>query len=344
MNEKTQEKIAAILEVFGIYVVGQLVGFILAKVLGIPLRNPLTDLTLQTTSPEMRQITMQLLGVIFMQYAGWFILIFPVGWWYRRRKPKQYGLTLSSKPLKFYLFAGVVLFAFSELPTQILTLLNSSYSLGEQIAWRETIYQISWNNLEFWLLMAVGSFGLIPILEELFYRGYVQTRLEEDLGAPTAILAATVLFAFSHSQYYILNAYNIGTLATIIFSSIAYGYLFYRTRSLLITIIPHILVNIPVKGDFQWVLPVVMLFICILAWKEIYKYLSDFIQFIRDTPHKWHTVAVVVIVAMFAIAFALLEDVVLLLGIVFFVVALVLEWLDKRRIKTKPASIMPDAV
>lgn len=334
MNEITQKKAAAILEVFGIYAAGQLVAFILATILGIPLYNPITDLTAQSTPPELQQITLKLLGVLFVQYAGWFIPIFFVGWWYRQRKPKQYGLTLSSLPLKFYIVAGVILFSFSELPTQILSLLNTLYPLGEQTAWREAIYQISWNSLEFWLLMAVGSFGLIPILEELFYRGYVQTRLEEDFGAPTAILATTVLFALSHSQYYILNAYNLGMLAAIIFSTIAFGYLFYRTRSLLITIIPHILINIPVKGVLQWVLPVLMLIVCILAWKEIYKYISDFMQFIRDMPHKWQSMAVIVLFALFAIGYALFGDIFILLGIIFFLAALVLEWLDKRRTKS----------
>jgi uncharacterized membrane protein YkvI len=102
----------------------------------------------------------------------------------------------------------------------------------------------------------------------------------------------------------------------------------------LVTIIPHILVNIPVKGAAQWVLLVAMLLICILAWKEIYKYLSDFMRFIRDMPHKWQNVIIVVVVAMFAIGFALFGDIFILLGIVFFLAALVLEWLDKRRARS----------
>jgi hypothetical protein len=101
-----------------------------------------------------------------------------------------------------------------------------------------------------------------------------------------------------------------------------------------VTIIPHILINIPVKGVTQWVLPILMLFVCILARKEIYKYLSDFIQDIRGIPHKWQTTAAIVGVALFAVGFSLLGDIVILLGIVFFVASLVLEWLEKRRIKT----------
>jgi hypothetical protein len=96
MNTITQKKIAAILEVFGIYAAGQLIAFVLATALGTPLYNPISDMTVQSTPLELRQITLRLLGVLFVQYAGWFIPIFLVGWWYRRRKPKQYGLTLSS--------------------------------------------------------------------------------------------------------------------------------------------------------------------------------------------------------------------------------------------------------
>ena len=337
MNAATQRKAAALLEVFGIYAAGQLVAFILAKLLGIPLYNPITDLTAQSTPLEFRQITLKLLGVLFVQYAGWFIPILLTGWWYRRRTLKRYGLTLSSLPLKYYLVGGVILLSFSELPTQILSLLQSIYPLGEQAAWREALYSLNWNSLEFWLLMAVGSFGLIPLLEELFYRGYIQTRLEEDFGAPTAIVATAVLFSLSHSQYYLLNAYNLGMLAAIFFSTLAWGYLFHRTRSLLITIIPHILVNLPVKGVLQWVLPVAMLLVCIFAWKEIYKYLSDFMQLLKDMPQKWQAAAVVLVVGLFAVGYALFGDIFILLGILFFLAALLLEWLDKRRARSQAA-------
>ena len=83
----------------------------------------------------------------------------------------------------------------------------------------------------------------------------------------------------------------------------------------------------------MWVLPVIMLLVCNLAWKEIYRFLADFRQFVPSISRKRQTIAIIVAVAMFAIGNALLGEVVILLGIVFFVAALVLEWLDKRRTK-----------
>jgi hypothetical protein len=74
MNVITQRKVAAILEVFGIYAAGQLLAFILANILGIPLYNPITDLTIHGSNntinpPELQQITLKLLGVLFLLAA-----------------------------------------------------------------------------------------------------------------------------------------------------------------------------------------------------------------------------------------------------------------------------------
>jgi hypothetical protein len=209
--------------------------------------------------------------------------------------------------------------------------------MGEQVAWREAIYQLDWTTPAFWLFMAVGSYALIPILEELFYRGYIQTRLEEDFGAPVAILATAFLFFLSHSQYYILNAFNIGMILTGIFSAIAYGYLFYRTRSLLVTIIAHALVNIPVRGIGLWVEVAVMIIVIVLARREIFRALADFWSLLRSISHVWQAPGVVALCGLFAVAFASFGDIMILVGIVLFIAAMVLEWQEKRRAKSQVA-------
>jgi membrane protease YdiL (CAAX protease family) len=207
-QNKTWLKATAVLEVMGIYVVGQTLGMVLFAILGslinIPLKNPMLELTASATQSDLLRITWHLFVLLLCQYGGWMILIFPIGWWYRRRTPTQYGLTLAGKSLSFYLKTGVVLFAVAEILTMLLTALNTLVPMGEQIAWREAMQQLDWNTPAFWLFTAVGSYGLVAIMEEIFYRGYVQTRLEEDFGAPVAILATAFLFTLSHSQYYII--------------------------------------------------------------------------------------------------------------------------------------------
>jgi membrane protease YdiL (CAAX protease family) len=334
-------KVSAILEVMGVYVVGQTLGMVLFAILGslinIPLKNPLLELTASATQSDLLRITWQLLVLLLCQYGGWMGLVFAVGWWYRRRTPAQYGLTMAGKSLGFYLKTGVVLFVVAELFTKLLSVLDELIPMGEQAAWREAVYQLDWTTPAFWLFMAVGSYGLIPILEELFYRGYIQTRLEEDFGAPVAILATAFLFFLSHSQYYILNAFNIGMILTGIFSAIAYGYIFYRTRSLLVTIIAHALVNIPIRGIGLWLEVAAMIIIIFLARRDIYRALVEFWSLLRSIPHFWQATGVVVLCGLFAVAFASFGDIMILVGIVLFIAAMVLEWLEKRRAKSQVA-------
>ena len=227
----------------------------------------------------------------------------------------------------------MVVFGVAELITKLLSLLDTLIPMGEQIAWREAMYKLNWSTPAFWLFMAVGSYGLVPILEELFYRGYVQTRLEEDFGAPVAILATAFLFALSHSQYLILNPFNIGMLLSTIFGALVWGYIFYRTRSLLVTIIAHAIVNIPIRGIGLWVEIVAMLIVIIIARREIVRALADGWSLLRSIPRGWQAVGIVALFGLFAVAFALLGDVVSLAGIAFFIAALVLIGIEKRRAK-----------
>jgi membrane protease YdiL (CAAX protease family) len=338
-QNKTRLKTAAVLEVMGVYVVGQVFGMVLFALLGslinIPLKNPLLDITASATQSDLLRIAWQLLVLLLCQYAGWMGLAFAIGWWYRRRTPAQYGLTMAGKSLGFYLKTGVVLFAVAEIFTMLLSALNTLVPMGEQIAWREALYKLDWTTPAFWLFMAVGSYGLIPILEELFYRGYIQTRLEEDFGPAVAILATAFLFFLSHSQYYILNAFNIGMIVTGIFSAIAYGYIFYRTRSLLVTIIAHAIVNIPIRGIGLWVEIAAMMIVVIFARREIFRALVDFWSLLHSISHFWQAAGVVVLCGLFAVAFALLGDIMILVGVVLFIAALALEWLEKRQVKSQ---------
>jgi hypothetical protein len=197
------------------------------------------------------------------------------------------------------------------------------------------MYKLDWTTPSFWLFMAVGSFGLIPILEELFYRGYIQTRLEEDFGAPVAILATAFLFALSHSQYLILNPFNIGMILSTIFGALVWGYIFYRTRSLLVTILAHAIVNIPIRGISLWVEIGAMLVVLFIARREIARALADGWSMLRSLSRVWQTVGIVALFGLFAVALALLGDIVSLAGVALFIAAMVLIGIEKRRAKSQ---------
>lgn len=327
-----RRQVAALLEVLGVYCGGQLLGVLLASLVGVELRNPLQDVTATTTPAQLGTIAVDLFVILFFQYAGWLLLAFAIGWWHRRRKPAQYGISTGGRSVPVLIGLGVVLFSFSELPAKILEVVAQSVDLGPGVPWREAIFEMSWSSPQFWALMFVGSFGLIPILEELFYRGYCQTRLEEDFGAPAAILGTAALFSFSHSQYLTLSPLNLSTMAALVFGAIVWGYAFYRTRSLLVVMVAHALVNLPLYGIWVWIAPVAMLAVLLLARKVLAAELPEARAVFSQRGRAPLAGLLFVMLGLFAVGMVTpgISDYLFLLGLLFLVVALVLHWLEKR--------------
>lgn len=259
------KRIAALLEVLGVYLAGQLVMSLLVRGLGIPLVNPLTNLTAGATGAELLTATRQLLGLLALQYVGWFLLIVPVNWWHRRRRPADYGLTRAGRPWRWLLLAGLATAALAQWPTRSVELVNALTPLGDTAPWRQAIFDMSWTRWQFWLFSAVGSFAFIPVVEELFYRGYCQRRLAEDWGDGAAIVGVACLFTFSHGQYLVANAYNAAMVASVLVSAVGFGVVFAWTRSLVPSIAAHVVINVPMTPPWQAVVLAALVIGAVLA-------------------------------------------------------------------------------
>jgi hypothetical protein len=118
---------------------------------------------------------------------------------------------------------------------------------------------MSWQQWEFWLFSAVGSFVLVPILEELFFRGYCQRRLAEEWGDGPAILGAACLFTLQHAQYHAPNLYNAGMVVGLLVSAIGFGAVFAWTRSMIPAMIAHAIFDIPMTPVWAGVVFLIML-------------------------------------------------------------------------------------
>lgn len=322
---------AAILEVFGVYTSGLLLGYILIQLLGIS--NPIEVLK---ENPDFNLLTASrdLALLLFCQYIGWLLPAFLLGRWHRKRGLRASGITRADRPVGYHLLTGLVLFAVAELPVKLLELVDRIIPLGEKAYTQQMVAEMDWGNFEFWVFMAVGSFLLIPILEELFHRGYIQTRLAEDFGAPTAILAGALIFSLSHSQYLSLSAWNLGMLITSLFSAIIWGYIFYRTRSLIAVMIAHAIVNIPMRGAAVYLIPMLMLAIIFLFRERIAAEWGAFKALFKEDAISWRTTLIVLLGSLiFMILFTIAQDVVVLGGVVILVIAIILEAIEKHRQK-----------
>ena len=100
--------------------------------------------------------------LLMLQYAGYFVLIIPINWWYRRRGPAAYGLTRAGRSWRTLVLAGVATVATTALviwPATILLMVDRVYKLGlgETVPWRQALFDTSWQRWEFWLFMAVSA-------------------------------------------------------------------------------------------------------------------------------------------------------------------------------------------
>jgi uncharacterized protein len=87
----------------------------------------------------------------------------------------------------------------------------------------------------YFLLQFVAVAVAAPIVEELLFRGYLQTSLTTRFGAPVAILLASLLFALVHMQPYAIPA--------LMLIGLTFGYLYHRTGSLKVNIALHVVNN-----------------------------------------------------------------------------------------------------
>lgn len=95
------------------------------------------------------------------------------------------------------------------------------------------------NLLELTIIMVF----VVGLIEELIFRGIIQTRLERFLGPAGGILLASLLFGMMHSSY--------GTFYEIAYTFLAggiLGYFFYRTKSLPLVVMIHGFINIFLFG------------------------------------------------------------------------------------------------
>jgi membrane protease YdiL (CAAX protease family) len=267
MNSQSRRRAAALLEVFGVYAAGSLVADQLFRLSGLSLTNPLSNLSVNTTGAGLITASWQMFVLLMFQYAGSFLLIIPINWWYRRRGPASYGLTKAGRSWTTLLLAGlgtVALSAWLVLSVSPVVLIHP----GLTAPWRQAFFEMSWRRWEFWLFAGVASYALIPPLEELFFRGYCQRRLAEDWGDGPAILGTACLFTFSHAQYQIPNLYNAGMIAGLLMSAIGFGVVFARTRSLIPSMIAHALLNIPMTLTVQYLYVAALVIGAVFIWRR----------------------------------------------------------------------------
>lgn len=116
--------------------------------------------------------------------------------------------------------------------------------LGEAPAIWALIYGSTWT-LKFWMFMAVSSFLLVPIVEELFFRGYFLGSLAKAFPPFWTIVICAGVFAAVHLQYASLDAFALYNMSMVFVVSAVFAWSVFATRSLIPAIIGHAYGNFP---------------------------------------------------------------------------------------------------
>ncbi|MFC1529448.1 lysostaphin resistance A-like protein [Gemmatimonadota bacterium] len=321
-------RVTALFEVFAVFLGGRVLSIFAARVTGLASSKALISEIPEGGTPDFFGMAGITALELILRYGIMFGLAFAVGWWHRRRRLARYGVTLAGTPASRQVGTGIILFAVIGLLPALLMLIQNHVSLGEG-ADHWTIFSYDWN-VGFWVFMFVSSFGLVPIVEELFTRGYFQTRLTEDLGPWTAILITAVVFAFGHTQYYKLELLSLGMLFSIIFGSIVGGYIFYRTRSLVPVIVAHAIGNIPWKGVFDYLVPALALIIIVVYRRTIITAGKELFATVRGTTRLPYLAGGVVIMAGVVVTLLLAQNLLAGWAVVLVIIASVFLIRDRR--------------
>ena len=312
----SRAKLTSLLEILGVFITGTLAARLIARALPLPTAS-LRDLEPGATIDYM-QLAASTAASLTLRYGIMLALAFAIGWWLFHRKPAAYGVTTTRSSLAI----GIVLFAVGGFLPKLLIFARDHVDLGAAPKHWQLIQSPS--SLDFWIYMAVSSFLLVPIVEELFFRGYVQTRVADGFGAPAAIVMTAILFTLSHRQYFLPSILGAGMLLSLLFAAILAGYVRQRYGSLLPVILAHALGNVPVRGNAQIVLLIAMLFVIGIARRPIAEHLGDLVRLLK-TREIWTAMAIATAMVVFVLGIAAAARVLLApLGVLALVASLAL--------------------
>lgn len=239
------------------FVTGVIVARLIAAALGVS-TGGVRDLPAGAT-PDYLALAWSSAAQLLLRYGA----ILGIAIAINRRPLRDYGITTAGLSARRIAVIGAVLFSIGGLLPRLILFAKDHVPLGREPAHWSRLADA--HSIEFWIYMAVSSFVLVPIVEELFFRGYVQMRLQDAFGAPAAIVMTALLFTLSHRQYFIASGVGIGMLMSLLAASLLAGYTRHRFGTLVPGVLAHAIGNLPIRGWIQVVLLGAMILIVILT-------------------------------------------------------------------------------
>lgn len=328
-----KNKLAGLFEVLGILTIGWTLTRIFIGVLNVPPLQDYLNQALQSDAPNYLQLSQVGFVTLLIQFICLISPAYLLRKFLAKSSLNDFGFTKGTESLKQNLLIGVLLFCAFGIPMKVLLLLNHFIDLGAVPSYWE-IFNKEWGP-GFWLFMAVGSYFVIPIFEEIFYRGYCQRRLETDF-AFFAVVLASLLFTCTHFQYFIFDWFNAGMLVSLLSLALAMGLSRFITKSIIAPIMIHALMNIPLAYPYDIPVLILMIITLILLRKPLANLMKEFSKNLKEARIKQNAWYLPIIV-LFALGMNYLPELTVLVIVIFFVISLSTQILTIRRKPTADA-------
>ena len=236
------------------------------------------------------------------QYGVLFALAALTGWLRGRRSMRSYAIASPRKGIRHGIAYGVVLGLLSGVIPSVVLILQDVAPIGRDAPMWAVFRGVEWN-WQVWLFLAIGSFAVIPLLEEGAWRGYVLGRLAEGMAPGAAVILTTLAFSMLHVQYLAADAALLASFGGLLLASLAFGLATLRTGSLLPAIIAHVIINFPSTTEIHLARLALAALLLIVFRRAIYQEACSWAALLL----RWSTLTVVpVILALAGLAIVIL--------------------------------------
>ena len=204
------------------------------------------------------------------QYGGVVVVLVLLGLVGRRLRVRDLGITTGQRNLGQLIVIGVTAGAVANIASTVIFAGKELFPLGDDTPFWWAMDRVEWD-LDMWIFMAVGSYVLVPLLEEFAYRGGMLGFMARAFAPGAALLGVGILFAAMHSQYWSLGPIGMITLVGVIYAGVIFGYVFLRTGSLVPAIIAHAMINVPVALEYEWLRVGLTVAVILIARRQIWE-------------------------------------------------------------------------
>jgi membrane protease YdiL (CAAX protease family) len=202
------------------------------------------------TDPDFVASSVVMLKQFSAQYGVVLLLVLFLSLLAGGRSLRSFSLSQNGHSLKTLMLVGLVAGFMISIPVQVMFVARELWSIGEGTIFWVIADRVPWD-WSFWLFFAIGSFVVVPVIEELTWRGYALGRLKESFGPGAALAITTLIFTSLHTQYF-MEPDLAKTMAvfSLILATLVFGFLTLSYGSVLPAIIAHAVLNTPASLEF----------------------------------------------------------------------------------------------